>query len=119
MAKYRKKPVEIEAFKFYVDPMPEWFMDKVTSNEVILRKCNYDKYTIKEAYCDIQTLEGTMKGLGGDYIIKGIQGEIYPCKPGIFEATYEKVNNENSWDNDKRSKPQHGRLNEKDKLWKL
>lgn len=96
MAKYRKKPVEIEAFKFYVDPMPEWFMDKVTSNEVILRKCNYDKYTIKEAYCDIQTLEGTMKGLGGDYIIKGIQGEIYPCKPGIFEATYEKVNNENS-----------------------
>ncbi|RDW17037.1 hypothetical protein CWR48_15665 [Oceanobacillus arenosus] len=87
--KYRKKPVVIEAFKFYVDPMPDWFMDKVSANEVILMNCNYDRYSIEEAYCKIETLEGTMVGNGGDYIIKGVQGEIYPCKPGIFEKTYE------------------------------
>lgn len=40
---------------------------------------------------DIKTLEGTMHADNGDYIIKGVKGEIYPCKPDIFEATYEKV----------------------------
>ncbi|MFS0904137.1 hypothetical protein AB3N02_13870 [Priestia aryabhattai] len=89
--KYRKKPVVIEAFKFYVHPMPDWFMDKVTSNDVILRKCNYKKYSIDEAYCEIKTLEGTMVAEGGDFIIKGVKGEIYPCKPDIFYQTYEEV----------------------------
>lgn len=88
---YRKKPVIIEAFKFYVDPMPDWFMDKVTSNDVILNNCNYNRYDITEAYCEINTLEGTMRGNGGDFIIKGVKGELYPCKPDIFEATYEAV----------------------------
>lgn len=41
--------------------------------------------------CDIKTLEGVMHGDIGDYIIQGIKGEIYPCKPDIFEATYEAV----------------------------
>jgi hypothetical protein len=91
MATYRKKPVEIEAFKFYVDAMPDWFMDKVTTNDVRLCKCDYNRYSIDEAFCRIKTLEGIMEGHGGDYIIKGVQGEIYPCKPDIFEATYEKV----------------------------
>lgn len=90
MAKYRKKPVEIEAFQFYVDEIPDWFMDKVSSNEVILRNCNYNQYEIDEAYCEISTLEGVMRGNGGDYIIKGVNGEIYPCKPDIFEKTYNK-----------------------------
>ena len=39
----------------------------------------------------INTLEGEMKGNDGDYIIRGVNGEIYPCKPDIFEKTYEKV----------------------------
>lgn len=91
MAKYRKKPVVIEAFKFYADPMPDWFMDKVSSNEVTLMNCDYNKYHIEEAYCEIKTLEGTMRGNGGDFIIKGIHGELYPCKSDIFEATYELV----------------------------
>lgn len=91
MSKYRKKPVIIDAFKFYVDPIPDWFMDKVTENEIILRNCNYSQYSIDEAYCEIKTLEGTMVGNGGDYIIRGVQGEVYPCKPDIFEATYEKI----------------------------
>lgn len=90
MPKYRKKPVEVEAFKFYIDPIPEWFMDKVTTNEITLRDCNY-RMEGNLAYCLINTLEGEMKGNAGDYIIKGVQGEIYPCKPDIFEQTYEKV----------------------------
>jgi hypothetical protein len=91
MTKYRKKPVVIDAFRFYLDPMPEWFMDAVSVNQVILHNCNYQQYDIKEAYCEINTLEGVMVGNGGDFIIKGIKGELYPCKSDVFEATYEKV----------------------------
>lgn len=91
--KYRKKPVVIEAFRFYMDNMPDWFMDNITSNKVILRKSDYKRYSIEEAYCEIETLEGTMTCKGGDYVIKGVNGEIYPCKPDIFEKTYESVEN--------------------------
>ena len=45
---------------------------------------------------EIETLEGTMKANKGDWIIKGVKGELYPCKPDVFEMTYEKVN-ENEW----------------------
>ncbi len=72
MGRYRKLPVEIEAFKFYVDNIPDWFMDKVSSNDITLRNCNYNRYSIEEAYCEINTLEGVMIGRGGDYIIKGV-----------------------------------------------
>ena len=58
MAKFRKKPVEIEAFQFYVDSIPNWFMDKVSSNDIILRNCDYKRYSIEEAYCEIKTPEG-------------------------------------------------------------
>ncbi len=91
MAKYRKKPVVVEVFQFYVDPMPDWFMDKLSSNGVTIHRCDYSKYGIEDAYCEIHTLEGIMTGKGGDYIIKGVQGELYPCKPDIFETTYELV----------------------------
>lgn len=91
MAKYRKKPVVIEAFKFYIDPMPDWFMDKVSNNDVILHNCNYELYDLHESYCEIKTLEGVMRGEAGDFIIKGVQDEIYPCKPDVFVKTYEKV----------------------------
>jgi hypothetical protein len=82
---FRKKPVIIEAFKYIVDPIPDWFMDKVSSNEIILRN------NTATPHCEIKTLEGIMKGEAGDYIIKGIKGEIYPCKPDIFELTYDKL----------------------------
>lgn len=91
MAKYRKKPVVIEAFRFYIDSMPDWFMDEVTKNKIVLHKCKLGRFEIKEAYCEIETLEGVMRGNGGDYIIKGVDGEIYPCKPYIFEKTYDIV----------------------------
>ena len=89
--KYRKKPVVIEAFQFYIDPMPDWFMDKVSTNEVILHNSDHNKHSIREAYCEIKTLGHVMIASGGDYIVQGVQGEIYPCKPDIFESTYEKL----------------------------
>jgi hypothetical protein len=91
--KYRKKPVIVEAIQF---------IDNVEVIESILdmsdRKINvidtrgdYSKPQKNKKYLEIETLEGIMEANIGDYIIKGIRGEVYPCKPGIFEATYEKV----------------------------
>jgi len=85
---YRKKPVVIEAFKYGIEPRPDWFNDKVTSNKIITY-VGTDIRDSSEYYCEIKTLEGIMRGNCGDYIIKGVQGEIYPCKPDIFEMTYE------------------------------
>jgi hypothetical protein len=81
MAKYRKKPIEIEAFRLGIDCIPDWFMDKVTSNDIIIHG--------SMLCADIKTLEGVMLASYGDFIIKGVKGEIYPCKPVIFYATYE------------------------------
>lgn len=81
--KYRKKPIVIEAVRFMIDDtLPDWFMDRVTSNTIT---------THSDGTCDIKTIEGTMRADYGDYIILGIKCEVYPCKPDIFEATYEKV----------------------------
>lgn len=83
MAKYRKKPIIVEAFRFQIDRFtPDWFMDRVTNNTII---------TYEDGTCDVKTLEGTMKANKGDYIILGVNGEVYPCKPDIFEKTYEVV----------------------------
>lgn len=82
--KYKKIPVEIEAARYMIDEyLPDWFMDRVTDNTIIIHE---------DGTCDIKTLEGTMKANKGDYIIKGIKGEIYPCKPDIFKSTYIKSN---------------------------
>jgi len=84
MAKYRKKPVVIEAVQF-------------TNNTAeILEFCGGDAYIATKDENDnmtllITTLEGSRLAIKGDWIIKGIKGEFYPCKPDIFEATYEKV----------------------------
>lgn len=82
MAHFRKKPVVIEAYCFNQvreDSRPDWFQDRVTANEII----TYPDHAI------IKTLEGVMRADLGDWIIKGVKGEVYPCKPDIFAATYE------------------------------
>lgn len=84
MPQFRKKPVVIEAFCLGVDYIPDWFMDRVSTNEIILRGERKDL-----RHAEIRTLEGTMRADRGDYVIRGVQGEIYPCKPSIFAATYE------------------------------
>lgn len=90
--KFRKKPVVIEAFKLNSRGLvgEDWFWDAVSKNEIITK--NFGKHYSEPASCDIITLEGVMTAKAGDYIIQGVQGEIYPCKTDIFEATYEIVN---------------------------
>lgn len=81
--KYRKKPVVVEAVRFMLDgSLPDWFMDRVTSNTIV---------THADGTCEVKTLEGTMKADKGDFIILGVNGEVYPCKPDIFQKTYEVV----------------------------
>lgn len=81
--KYRKKPVEVEAFRFMIDEhIPEWF-SKAMNEDIVIPRLN--------GTCEIKTLEGTMKSSFGDYIIQGVDGELYPCKPDIFEKTYDRV----------------------------
>lgn len=85
MAKFRKKPVVIEAFKWTGDQDqiedPEWIVDAIRSGDVFFED--------EDPRMKIETLEGVMVANPGDYIIKGIKGEIYPCKPDIFQLTYE------------------------------
>ena len=83
MAKYRKKPVVIEAVL--------WDGNSGTANTFIGESFGVDwEYeSAASSNIAIPTLEGRMIGKVGDYIIKGVKGEFYPCKPDIFEDTYE------------------------------
>ena len=94
MAKYRKKLLVIEAFQFKpvwrsigacADNAPIWFI--IAEHDGIIKVWGDDEIP----YCMIKTLEGNMKAVEGDWIIRGIKGEYYPCKPDIFAATYEPV----------------------------
>ena len=91
MAKYRKKPVIIEAFRYEIDePPPQWFQQaEGTIIDCITGYGSPDGYP--QRWCRIVTPEGKMIAQQGDWIIRGIQGELYPCKNEIFEATYEAV----------------------------
>lgn len=90
MAKYRKKPVVIEAFRWTGDATqtedPEWICDAI-KKEIVW----FNNFGTPEVNMEIATLEGNHIANRGDYIIKGVKGELYPCKPDIFEMTYEKV----------------------------
>jgi hypothetical protein len=90
--KFRKKPVVIEAVQIEkrMDMLsPDWWANAVQSNQVILH--GVGKLTRDQPWVEIHTLEGVMRGDAGDWIIQGVQGELYPCKPDIFEMTYEPV----------------------------
>lgn len=85
MGMFRKKPVVIEAVQWQPDlppaAFPDWFW-----NEVGMRPESFNSDTGELV---IRTLEGDMKASVGDWIIKGVKGELYPCKPDIFAASYE------------------------------
>jgi hypothetical protein len=87
--KYRKLPVVIEAFQMVLDsdgkivtPWPNWLNEAWGTQRLQRLPSNAGRYSIK-------TLEGVMDVDWGDWIIKGVKGELYPCKPDIFSATYE------------------------------
>lgn len=95
--KYRKKPVEIEAFQYDGDLknskgewyVPEWAV-KAFENGVMYYK-NPVSPLLSPYELYIKTLEGEHHVSVNDFVIRGVQGELYPCKPDIFEATYEAV----------------------------
>lgn len=91
MAKYRKLPVTIEAekvndllygFAHNFSKLPKWVIDAYNNARID---------AITDNYFNVNTLEGTMIATRGDYLVKGIDGELYPCKIDIFEKTYERV----------------------------
>lgn len=92
MPKFMKKPVVIEAFQYNGDLMdsngeyyvPEWASAANTAGVLF--------YEGPELY--IKTMEGALHASVGDYIIKGVEGELYPCKPDIFGKTYQSIDDE-------------------------
>lgn len=99
MPTYRKKPVEIEAFQMTKERRQDnsewpnwlhmaWNTDFPEPGAVSSEEYPNSKGTDRLV---IRTLEGIHTVSWGDFIIQGVQGELYPCKPDIFEATYELV----------------------------
>lgn len=84
---YRKKPIEIQAVQFTGWNWAEC-KDFMAGEPMI-----HPQWMKRYDHLDIKTLEGTMRASIWDFIIQGVNGEFYPCKPDIFEKTYEEVNN--------------------------
>lgn len=87
IGRYRKRPVVIDAVQFTEgQAFPDWLTDARMAGKVTVHlEIPGGNYLI------IDTLEGKMRADQDDWIIRGIQGEIYPCKPDIFAASYEAV----------------------------
>lgn len=96
MSKYRKKPIIIEAFQYDGDfqkqtgeyYVPIWAVEAYKNGVLYFKQLD----TLGHP-CElfVRTLEGNMKANIGDYIIQGVNAELYPCKPDVFEKTYELV----------------------------
>lgn len=98
LLKWRKKPVVIEAWQFMGHTLgaPDWIQTGWFYEEIIPpHPGDPRKQQVRGSpFVNIPTLEGTMRANIGDWIIKGVKGEVYPCKPDIFEATYESAASE-------------------------
>lgn len=97
---FRKKPVEIQAVKFEGGALnASYIIDWILANDSTARYVDAQFIETPEGFIAeairehiaIDTLEGTMRAAVGDWIIRGVQGEFYPCKPDIFKDTYEEV----------------------------
>lgn len=81
--RYTKRPVTIDAVQWREDNLDEVQRFIALPPELLV------PYVVeRRTVLDIQTLEGTIRATLGDWIIRGVKGEVYPCKPDIFEATY-------------------------------
>lgn len=99
--KYQKKPVVIEAVQMHYaeivaghklendlfDEIPDWLRNAIESGRIRLSSRDARDYAV----LGIDTPEGTMECSPGDWIIRGVKGEVYPCKDEIFKLTYEPV----------------------------
>lgn len=88
MTMFRKKPVVIEARHYdggreAAYSLIDWIDQDAEGNDAV--------YDPEDNGVAIKTLEGVMTAVPGDWIIRGVQGEFYPCKPDIFAATYDEV----------------------------
>lgn len=92
---YRKRPVVIEALKFLGDEVPRGEQYQSAKAIIDWMRANggsaYSTDSSTGRSITISTLEGEMLASPGDFIIRGVQGEFYPCKPDIFAETYEAV----------------------------
>lgn len=84
MAKYRKKPIVIEAIKYQAE-----LGNNRMINWLAQQEANVKDWLFFDGEITIPTLEGNMKASDGDWIIKGVNSEFYPCKSDIFEKTHE------------------------------
>ena len=104
MPRYRKRPVEVEAFRLGHQPFPGWFSGALvarvhpsTSVSVrgsVVRSIAWEPGPPTAIKITISILEGDVTAHDGDWIIRGVAGELYPCKNDIFEATYEEVDDD-------------------------
>ena len=88
MAHYRKRPIAIEAWQFNPDndePMPSWLQKAL----FVWPNAGGVQFENGGSGIKIQTLEGVMAASPSDWIIKGVKGELYCCRPDIFDETYE------------------------------
>lgn len=88
MGRFRKKPVVVEAFRFHGDVVNYEQIESWSQGKVYIRGV---KLPIEKREMECEALGGTVRAVVGDWIIRGVKGEFYPCKPDIFEATYEEV----------------------------
>lgn len=97
--KYRKKQIAIEAVQFVDDDFgtknfnefPNWLEEAMRNEMIMLWKFNMNIDSDVKKYFEIRTLEGVMRLDKGDWLIRGVKGELYPCKDEIFKMTYERV----------------------------
>lgn len=87
MARFRKKPIVIEATQWFEHGDHPAVEKKDRADDVLCIKCC--RHMIFHG--SVETLEGEMRVCPGDWIITGVNGEIYPCKPDIFEKTYQQI----------------------------
>lgn len=98
--RYRSKVVEIDAFRFQREPYPAWFEQAVRVGKIVVGVAPEmptptavppPEVIITRPAVFIQTLEGRMMAVSGDWIIRGTEGELYPCKDSVFQRKYEAV----------------------------
>lgn len=89
--RYRKKPVVVEAIQFTRELALDCLINRKLGpfDLYVSGRFHPERRTVEAAYLTIRTLEGKMRADLDDWIIRGVKGELYPCKPDIFAATYE------------------------------
>lgn len=92
---YKTQHYEINAFQFWYDSMPDWFMDQISSGDVVLLNCDYTEYSTDKAFCIINAKSPYKRVCvsAGEYILESDYNELIKMHPDNFITKYEKINN--------------------------